>query len=213
MPGTLLARHAREDRAVQIGIDEAGRGPLFGRVYAAAVVLPDDFDVARVKDSKLYHSERKLREAESHVKERALAYGVAWRDADAIDADNILNATMACMHDAAREAMGALAPRTLRDALLLVDGTYFRPLSAEGAAVAHVLVPKGDSTYAAIAAASVLAKRARDDYIYALCEERPDVAARYDLRRNKGYGTSAHMAAIRAHGVTEWHRRSFRPCR
>lgn len=210
----MLARHPREDRAVQVGIDEAGRGPLFGRVYAAAVVLPDSFDIARVKDSKLYHSERKLREAESYVQDHALAYGVAWRDSDVIDAENILNATMACMHDAASEAMGRLAPRyALRDALLLVDGTYFRPLRDGGHAVAHVLVPKGDSTYAAIAAASILAKRARDDYIYALCEERPDVAARYDLRRNKGYGTSAHMAAIREHGVTEWHRRSFRPCR
>lgn len=232
----LAGRYPTEER-VQIGLDEAGRGPLFGRVYTAAVALPDPrrptqtpFDFSRMKDSKRFHSKKRLAEAAEYVKANALFWRVTWRDADAIDRDNILQTTVNSMHEAATRVVRASVesgasgdPIRFADVCLLVDGNYFQPLtvfereSPDGDKsfhpIRHILVPKGDDTYASIAAASILAKCARDTYVEALCDEHPELDERYSIRGNKGYGARRHMDGIVEHGITQWHRRSFAPCR
>ena len=210
---------------VQVGIDEAGRGPLLGRVYTAAVVLPEEtdhfkIDFNNVKDSKRFASEKRLLEAEEYIKANALFWSVSWRDEKEIDRYNILSCTLSAMQDAARDVVVQATAGGFRvdDVLLIVDGNSFRPVAVmtderKFGHVKHVLVPKGDDTYAQIAAASILAKSARDRYIYELCDKEPALDTLYDIRSNKGYGTKRHMDAVAEHGPSEWHRRSFAPCR
>lgn len=208
-----------DDGRIEIGLDEAGRGPLFGRVYAAAVALPDKgFDISRVKDSKMFHSRRKLEAAASYVRAHALAWDVSWQDEIAIDRHGISTCTMAAMHAAAR---GALS-RVDSAARLVVDGNYFRPLTVmvedpcAGIAfrqVEHVVVPKGDAHYASVAAASILAKCDRDAYIDQMCAAHPELIERYDIAKNKGYGAVRHLHGLQAHGPSKWHRLTFAPHR
>jgi len=189
-----------------VGIDEAGRGPLFGRVYAAAVILPEEEkDNPWIKDSKRFSGKNKaakLREVADHIRQHAVAYGVAWRDERRIDDINILQATQEAMH----EAISQCVLHETQSVKLWVDGNYFRPYPG----LSHECVEQGDDKVKCIAAASILAKVARDDYVIALCEEHPDLVDKYDLNNNKGYGTRRHMAGIQEHGLSEWHRRSFR---
>lgn len=235
----LCGRHPTDER-IQIGLDEAGRGPLFGRVYTAAVALPDPrrparvpFDFSRIKDSKRFHSKKRLAEVAEYIKSNALSWSVTWRDADVIDRDNILQTTVNSMHEAATRAIraaieagasGAVGdPVRFADVCLLVDGNYFQPLTLferevpDGDrsfhSIRHILVPKGDDTYASIAAASILAKCARDAYVERLCDVHPELDERYGIRGNKGYGARRHLDGIVEHGITQWHRRSFAPCR
>ena len=209
---------------LQVGIDEAGRGPLLGRVYTASVALPDEnddfcLDFKFIKDSKRFSSQKLLLEAEEYVKDIALFWSVAWRDERAIDKHNILNCTLDAMQETARDVVSQATQQSyaVDDILLLVDGNCFRPLDVladnKFRTVKHALVPKGDDTYAQIAAASILAKCARDRYIYDLCREQPTLDTLYDINRNKGYGTKRHMQALAQHGPSLWHRRSFAPCR
>jgi len=194
-----------------IGVDEAGRGPLFGRVYAAAVVLPKDFDHSRMKDSKKFHSKRKIEDAAAYIKEHAIGWAVAYEDEKTIDQINILQATQSAMHKAILETW-----IVNKKALLLVDGNYFKPFTIYDKEkqilkeVPHVCVTGGDDTYSVIAAASILAKVERDNYIAELCAENPDLDAKYAIGKNKGYGTLEHRKGIQIHGLSPWHRRSFR---
>jgi len=196
-----------------IGVDEAGRGPLFGRVYAAAVVLPKDFDHSRMKDSKKFHSKRKIEEAAAYIKEHAIGWAVAYEDEKTIDQINILQATQSAMHKAIRETLNAL---NSIHPFLLVDGNYFKPFTTYDKEkqilkeVPHVCVTSGDDTYSVIAAASILAKVERDNYIAELCAENSDLDAKYGINKNKGYGTLEHRKGIQMHGLSPWHRRSFR---
>jgi ribonuclease HII len=202
---------------VEIGVDEAGRGPMFGRVYTGAAVLPKsmaDFNHALMKDSKKFHSEKKIREVAAYIKSNALAWAVGWADENVIDAINIRNATHQAMHMAIKEVMTKLEPK-VEETLLLVDGNDFTPFvhKENSNVLAHVCIEGGDNAYSCIAAASILAKVARDDYIAELCQQNPVLITRYDLLKNKGYGTKKHMGGIKQYGITEWHRKTFGICK
>jgi ribonuclease HII len=184
------------------GIDEAGRGPLFGRVYAAAVILNEGFDVSRVKDSKKFTSEKKRKEAAEYIQANSL-WKIAWMDEGVIDQINILQATMRAMREA---SLGVPADR------LLVDGNSFKPIfrtvGEDIVLIPYECIVKGDVTHPCISAASILAKVARDEYVREMCDTYPELN-RYGLQKNKGYGTREHIDAIREHGLSRWHRKSF----
>ena len=222
MPELSRVHDDRTD-VFDIGIDEAGRGPMLGRVYSAAVVVPADepeFPYHLVKDSKRFSSAKKLGEVAEAIRQHSTAWAVAWEDEKAIDQMNIRRATHCCMHNAARSVIKSMGAR--KDAIqaaprLLVDGNDFRPLvtfeQARGLVpVQHECIEKGDGRLVCIAAASILAKDARDSYIHELCDEDPSLDEKYNLRSNKGYGTQAHMEGLRAHGLSPYHRKSFGLC-
>ena len=217
----------------EIGVDEAGRGPLFGRVYTGAVILPHpassaaaSFDFSLLKDSKKFTSEKKIREVSDYIKQHAVAWAVAYEEPAVIDALNIRRATLQCMRTAINtviknhgSSVSPTPPTSTTDYLLLIDGNDFIPMgnfnqrTSEIENYRHVCVESGDNTYACIAAGSILAKVARDDYIEKLCDEYPVLDELYSLRGNKGYGAKKHMDGIREHGITQWHRRSYGICR
>ena len=220
-----LQKFLKEDTNIfEIGVDEVGRGPLFGRVYTAAVVLPkdDSFDHSRVKDSKKFHSKKKIEEVAEYIKQNAIAWYVSFEDEKVIDEINILQANMRAMHEGIDKilekfpaaSLGSPAA-SLGNCLAVVDGNYFTPFRRfEDASQTIVEMPsitieQGDAKHMGIAAASILAKAARDDYILELCEKHPELVTRYKLDTNMGYGTKAHLDGIRAHGISQWHRRTF----
>jgi len=180
--------------SIEAGCDEAGRGCLAGPVFAAAVILPPGFHHPMLNDSKKLTPgiREKLREI---VESAAVAFAVASVDEGEIDQINILNASFLAMH----RALEQLEPVPDH---LLVDGNRFRPFRN----IPHTCVVKGDGKYSSIAAASILAKTYRDQYMKQLHEKHPQ----YGWDRNKGYPTSAHRAAVMEFGPTPYHRRSFR---
>jgi ribonuclease HII len=204
---------------LEVGIDEAGRGPLFGRVYAAAVILPkdDSFPHELMKDSKRFTSRKKLAEAAEIVMEKAIAYSVQFAENTDVDELNPLKATMRIMNRAVTEVMEKV--NSSGDNIhLLVDGSYFTQtprVNKTGGIVylPYTCVTSGDNTYTSIAAASILAKHHRDSYVDEMCDLHPGLDALYDLRKNKGYGTASHLKAIETYGITKWHRRTFGKCR
>ena len=213
----LKTSYSSEPNIIEVGIDEAGRGPLFGRVYSAAVVLPkDNFDFSQIKDSKKFHSKRKIEKVANYIKDNALYWSVNYEDEKTIDRVNILKATQWSMHkninkimDECYEADGQY--------LLLVDGNYFLPytriVNNDIVKINHVCVESGDNQYSSIAAASILAKVERDQYIEDLCEEHPVLKEKYSIHTNKGYGAQKHLEGIKTHGISEWHRKSFGICK
>ena len=203
------------ESSFEIGIDEAGRGPLFGRVYVAAVILPKDFRHDWMRDSKQIKSRKKMTELADYIKSNAVAWHIYYADANEIDSTGILNCVIRGMHTCIKE----IVKRKLFDVktgLLLVDGNYFRPYNYYDeeteiiVSIPYETVEKGDGTYSSIAAASILAKNERDTYMEALCEENPDLKDKYSLHTNMGYGTKAHYEGIHKHGITEWHRKSYK---
>jgi ribonuclease HII len=181
-------------RGVEAGCDEAGRGCLAGPVFAAAVDLPRSFRHPLLNDSKQLqeHERDLLREV---IEKKALAFAVAQVDNEEIDRINILQASFRAMHL-------AVAQLSVRPGLLLIDGNRFNPYPE----IPHECVIGGDGKYAAIAAASILAKTYRDAYMRKLHEAHPQ----YAWCHNKGYPTQRHREAIREHGFTAYHRLSFR---
>jgi len=179
---------------VEAGCDEAGRGCLAGPVVAAAVILPPRFRHPLLNDSKqLTEEERcKLRPI---IEKKAIAYGVALVPHDEIDRINILNASFKAMHQ-------AIDLLSVRPELLLIDGNRFTPYLG----IPHQCIIQGDALYASIAAASILAKTYRDDFMKALHFSYPQ----YGWDQNKGYGTLAHRLSIRDHGFSPYHRMSFK---
>ena len=177
----------------EAGLDEAGRGCLAGAVYAAAVILPKDYRNEMLNDSKQL-SEKKRYLLREQIERDALAWAVGVVTPQEIDEINILNASFLAMH----RALDQLA---VRPEALLVDGNRFKPYRD----LPHTTVVKGDGKYLSIAAASILAKTYRDDYMNRLHEEYPY----YDWNRNKGYPTKKHRAAIAEHGTTPYHRMTF----
>ena len=188
----MLLPYLHED-LIEAGCDEAGRGCLAGAVYAAAVILPPDFRNELLNDSKQL-TERQRHDLPPVIQREALAWAVGVVSPQEIDEINILNASFLAMH----RAVDALKVRPQH---LLIDGNRFRPYPG----IPHTTVVKGDGKYLSIAAASVLAKTYRDDYMLRLHAEYPD----YGWDRNKGYPTREHRAAIALHGTTPYHRRSF----
>ena len=199
-----------------IGVDEAGRGPMFGRVYAAAVVLPKDFDTSMLKDSKKFHSKRKIDAVADEIRKNAVAYHVSYETEETIDKINILQATQKAMHDA---ILHTINNSSMNEFHLLVDGNYFNPLTAFDKqkqifyTAPHTCVEKGDDKIHEIMAASILAKVERDAYIAELCEQNIELVEKYGIDKNKGYGTKRHLDGIREHGITKWHRKSFGICK
>ena len=212
---SLLKFH--DESKTEIGVDEVGRGPLFGRVYSAAVILPKDddgFNFSLMKDSKRFHSKKKIEEVADHIKTHAVAWAVAFEDETVIDSINILNATQQCMHKCVTE----IVKKTGTDNVsILVDGNYFKPLVLFNESgfnqIPSTCVVGGDNKYASIAAASILAKVSRDAYIAELCAEHPELSERYCIDSNKGYGAKKHLDGIKEHGITQWHRKTFGICK
>jgi ribonuclease HII len=218
----------QEQDVYEIGVDEVGRGPLFGRVYTAAVILPkdDSFDCSMVKDSKKFTSKKKIIEASQYIKEHAVAWYISFEDEKTIDKINILQATQLSMHNSIEEIMKQMnkiqyekdKEFTQCRYSLLIDGNYFNQFNCLNnntnkiEPVPHVTIKGGDNEFASIAAASILAKVERDKYIEELCEENPTLVEHYSIDCNKGYGTKKHIDGIKEHGITNWHRRSFGIC-
>ncbi len=198
MDGAGAARAGRQ-AAVIAGVDEAGRGPLAGPVYAAAVVLDPARPIRGLRDSKQLAPARRV-ELACRIRERALAWHVAWADVEEIDALNILGATLLAM----RRAVLGLA---LRPQVVMVDGNRLPPL-ADCCDRAEAVV-QGDALVRAISAASILAKVARDEVMSAADAAYPG----YQLCSHKGYGTPEHLEALARLGPCALHRRSFEPVR
>lgn len=180
-------------RLIEAGCDEAGRGCLAGAVYAAAVILPKDYKNEMLNDSKKL-SEKKRYLLREQIERDALDWAVGVVSPQEIDEINILNASFLAMHR-------ALDQLKLRPEVLLIDGNRFKPYPG----VPHTTVVKGDGKYMSIAAASILAKTYRDDYMMKLHQEYPQ----YHWDHNKGYPAKAHRQAIREYGVTPYHRLSY----
>ena len=197
-----------EPDKIELGIDEAGRGCLFGPVCVAAVIWPheDPNPELEIKDSKKL-SEKKRLLLKDYIEENSLAWSVQFIDHGEIDKTNILKATMKGMHQCIDDIRNQLDINTI-----LVDGNSFDVYMDENFDyVNHECVIQGDNTYKSIAAASILAKTHRDNYIYELVKNNPDLE-KYGLDKHKGYGTKIHMDALREHGPVEGHRLSFKPC-
>lgn len=182
-----------DDRLIEAGCDEAGRGCLAGAVYAAAVILPKDYENEMLNDSKKL-SEKKRYLLREQIERDALAWAVGVVSPQEIDEINILNASFLAMHR-------AIDQLKIRPQHLLIDGNRFNKY----ADIPHTTIVKGDGKYLSIAAASILAKTYRDDYMNRLAEEYPA----YDWKSNKGYPTVKHREAIKKWGVTPYHRMSF----
>ena len=178
---------------VEAGCDEAGRGCLAGSVYAAAVILPPNYENELLNDSKQL-SERKRYLLRSIIENDAVAWAVGVVTAEEIDKINILNASILAMH----RALDALK---VQPEATIVDGNRFKPYND----VPYTTIVKGDGKYLSIAAASILAKTYRDDYMKTIAEEYPQ----YDWKSNKGYPTNKHRAAIKKYGISPYHRKSF----
>lgn len=178
---------------IEAGIDEVGRGCLAGPVVAATVILPRDFTSEIVRDSKKL-TERKRKLAFEEIKEKALDWSVSFISSEEIDKVNIQNATFQAMHDSVDKLR-------VRPERLLVDGNIFEPYED----IPHNCITKGDDKYFSIAAASIVAKVTRDEYMSELHNEHPE----YGWDSNKGYGSKQHRDKLQEIGITEHHRKSF----
>ena len=207
----------------EIGVDEVGRGPLFGRVYTAAVILPKDdtFQHFKMKDSKKFTSKKKIEEIAEYIKQNAVAWAISYEDERTIEEINILQATQKSMHSCIKSLFetGDKLELTYNNCQLLIDGNYFKPIThfnkTRGMveSIPYVCIEGGDNKYTSIAAASILAKVARDQYIDELCELHPELKENYSIHTNKGYGAKKHLDGIALHGITIWHRRNFGICK
>lgn len=199
-----LASYHKED-IIEVGVDEAGRGPIFGRVYAGAVIWPKGLEAPNIKDSKKFKNATEREKAYEFIIENAIAYGISYMDADEIDSINIYQAVMNSMHQAIRNTY-------INPQHVLVDGNKFKPFTDQNDnIVPYTTVVKGDDKYYSIAAASILAKVEHDRYINDMCNRYP-ILERYGLRSNMGYGTADHMNAIKTYGITQYHRKSYKCC-
>ncbi len=187
-----LEKHYYEGK-IEAGCDEAGRGCLAGSVYAAAVILPDGYDNPSLNDSKRLSAAKRMRLRDEIVRD-AVAWAIGVVTPEEIDQINILRASILAMHR-------ALDQLQVRPEAIIVDGNRFLPYCD----LPYATIVKGDGKYQAIAAASILAKTYRDEYMERLAEEFPQ----YGWQSNKGYPTPQHREAIRQYGVTPYHRKSF----
>ena len=188
----MLASYYYEGK-IEAGCDEAGRGCLAGSVYAAAVILPSDYQNELLNDSKQLTEKRRY-ELREIIERDAVAWAVGIVTPEEIDKINILNASILAMHR-------ALDQLKVRPEAIIVDGNRFKPYQK----LPYTTIVKGDGKYLSIAAASILAKTYRDDYMNELAKEYPQ----YDWLSNKGYPTKKHREAIKQYGITPYHRKSY----
>ncbi len=188
-----MLKNCYNEGKIEAGCDEAGRGCLAGSVYAAAVIFPADYQNEELNDSKQL-TDKKRHQLREIIERDALAWAVGVVTPEEIDKINILNASFLAMHR-------ALDQLTVRPEAIIVDGNRFKLYGK----IPHTCIVKGDAKYLSIAAASILAKTYRDDYMDGLAEEYPQ----YDWKSNKGYPTKKHREAIRQYGVTPYHRMSY----
>ena len=228
-PRSPLARHYDVQTRFEIGVDEAGRGPMFGPLYVAAVVLPKESDDSQgfhydwMKDSKKFTSKKKIAEVAEHIKTHAVAWHVAAISAAEIDRINIRQAVFRGMHECIREVIRKTSETTetprLADYMGLIDGNDFAPYFVYDETadtmeyMRHETFEGGDNRFCAIAAASILAKCDRDAHMLDLCQQFPILETRYKINTNMGYGTKPHMEAILEHGIVEGHRRTYGICK
>lgn len=211
---------SRRQNLLEVGVDEAGRGSLIGRVYAGVVMwnnrdLTDFFDELKeirchsykTWDSKKIPHKRRILLKE-FIEENAIDYAIGYAEPEEVDSQNILQATFIAMHR-------ALDNLTHEFNNILVDGTQFKPYfdSKKDEWSPYTCIPHGDANFISIGAASVLAKVAHDQHITELCEKNPFLNEKYDLLNNMGYGTKKHLEGIRLHGVSEYHRKSYKCCK
>ena len=218
-PEPLPKYFNEKEHSFEIGIDEAGRGPLFGRVYVAGVVLPKDMDTTEIRDSKKL-SKTKLQNLYVQIRQTSVVYHIAFVEANEIDQINIREAVIKGMHECARECINkllAIDNLSLMDQetfFLCVDGNDFPPYyHDDGKPISYETFVSGDNRYASMAAASILAKVARDDYIRELCLEFPNLSELYGMDKHMGYGTKQHLEAIHKYGITDLHRKTFGTCK
>jgi len=225
-PSIVLNTYFNENQdIIEIGIDEVGRGPLFGRVYASAVILPksNDFKHNEMKDSKKFSSKKKIDSVAQYIKQNAIAWSIRYEDEITIDRINILQATQLAMHNCITDILNQLKEKNselnLRNIILLIDGNYFKPftnfnpITNKFETIIYHTIEQGDNKFTSIAAASILAKVERDKYIEELCEENPELKEKYKIDSNKGYGSKHHLDGIKRHGITKWHRKTFGICK
>jgi ribonuclease HII len=192
--GKLILESYYKKNTIECGCDEAGRGCLAGPVVAGAVIFPFDYKNELINDSKVL-SENKRNQLKDIIEKDAIAWAVAFVDNIEIDQINILNASILAMHRAIEKLK--IVPE-----YIIVDGNHFKKY----ASIPHTCIVKGDSKYLSIAAASILAKTSRDEYMQKLHSEYPD----YSWDKNKAYPTETHRNAIKIHGITPYHRKSFK---
>jgi len=198
-----------------VGVDEVGRGTLFGNVVASAVILPETFSddiYLQIKDSKKL-SFKKRRFLADYIKNNAIAYGIGYITAEEIDKINILQASIKAMHIALYEVM-----KTANFNKIIVDGNYFIPIignsndnNDDDNIIDNECITKADQIYLNVAAASIIAKDYHDQYILDLLEKEPDLN-KYDLKNNMGYATLNHRKAIEKYGIHKYHRKTFSSC-
>jgi len=203
-----------EEYKVEVGIDEAGRGCLFGPVCVASVIWvnEDPIDGTVDKNYNIIDSKKcsvkKKNILKDYIKENCIGYSIELLDNEYIDKHNILESTLNCMHN-------CLDKITINHNIdtILVDGNHFNIYEDKnGKMISYICVIDGDNKYKSIAAASILAKTFRDEYITKLVEDNPELKI-YDIHNNKGYGTKKHMEAIKKYGITKWHRKTFGICK
>jgi ribonuclease HII len=203
---------------------------MFGRLYAAAVVLPllhqngdngsdSSFAHHLMRDSKKITSRARRAEIAQYIRSESVAYSIQYAEHDVVDKINVLQANMQVMHACVRDVIGQMNARATGNLqyTLLVDGNYFKPCSVvvgeELVYVPYTTLEGGDNRYSAIAAASILAKDAHDTWIGGMCDQYPALEERYGMRSHVGYGTRRHLEGIAEHGITQWHRRTFGLCK
>lgn len=196
---------------LEVGVDECARGVLFGRIYAAAVIFPKSINVnpdtynskmeTMITDSKKL-SKKKRELLSKYIKKRCIEYSICWIDEKTVDEKGIQYANMKIFHDCINKL-------SAKPEFILVDGTQFKKYSVDENTIPHLCIKKGDSKYISIASASILAKVEHDAYIEKLCED-DNTLIKYDLQNNMGYGTKKHIAAIKEHGYSDYHRKSYK---
>ena len=188
---------------IEIGLDEVARGCLLGRVYTAGVIWNNDYideEIIKIVDSKKL-SKKKREEAHDYILDNCIDYNISFSDEKEIDKKNILSTTLDCFHKCLNKIEVDIEH-------ILVDGIHFNNYKN----IPYKCIPKGDNKYYSIAAASILAKVTHDKYIVDLCQQYPDLDIKYDLLNNMGYGTKKHMEGIKKYGISQFHRKTFKPC-
>jgi ribonuclease HII len=209
----MLSYCHTDDQILECGIDEVGRGSLFGRLYTGAVILPLDKDdlfdhgasLKQIKDSKKL-SKRRRDILYDYVKEIAIDWTTDFAEAGEIDELNVLHADMASMRR-------ALAKLEFTPGRVIVDGDRWYPSDVDHADTDYICVPQADAKYIHVACASIIAKVEHDRWISEICAQNPIFDTNYGLLSNMGYGTAVHMKGLKEHGATAYHRRSFKPVR